>query len=232
MIILQPPQLDDLSACPYLPGLKKQFRYFFANQLNASEISFLLARGWRKFGIHYFQPVCPGCRRCIPLRVLAQEFKPSKSQRKILRKNHHVRVQFGPLTFTPRAFELYQDHSYNRFNQSADLEGFLFNFYTTSCPNLQSEFYIDDKLIGIGFLDVGADCLSSVYFVYDTNYTHLGVGTFSILQEIEYAKLLGLDYYYLGYYIAECSSMVYKDSFKPREHYDWHTGKWHRQTKK
>jgi arginine-tRNA-protein transferase len=226
MYLLQKPKLDTISSCSYLANRTKQFQYFFAKGVSEFDISFLLAQGWRKFGFYYFRPMCPNCRECIPLRVLVNQFKPSKSQRRSLKRNEAIRVEFGPLVFSQRAFEIYQDHSQYRFDQESNLENFLTNFYTLSCPGLQSEYYLDDRLIAIGYLDRGVDCLSSVYFVYDTSYTKLGLGTFSILKEIEYTKTLGLSYYYLGYYIRDCHSMSYKDRFKPREHFNWSVGEW------
>lgn len=228
MHVLQEPQLDELNSCPYLSGRQKQFQYFFAQNLNETEIGFVLSKGWRKFGAYYFRPLCPTCRDCTPIRVLTEEFTPSKSQRKNLRKNAAVQVKFGPLTYSQRGYDIYVEHSRNRFDQESSLDGFLFNFYTPSCPALQSEYYLDDQLIALGFLDHGHNCLSSVYFVYDTSYAHLGLGTFSILKEIEYAKSVGLPYYYLGYYIRECRRMNYKDRFEPREHFDWSSGIWRR----
>jgi len=73
---------------------------------------------------------------------------------------------------------------------------------------------------------MGADSLSSVYFFFDPDYSKLGIGTFSILKEIEHARSLDLPYYYLGYYVPGCDSMEYKDSFRPREHYDWEEKRW------
>jgi arginine-tRNA-protein transferase len=37
---------------------------------------------------------------------------------------------------------------------------------------------------------------------------------------------MGLSWYYLGYYVAECRSLSYKDRFRPRQHLDWRTGEW------
>lgn len=228
MLLLQKPQRDKLSLCPYLPNREKQFQYFFAKELQPDELSFILAKGWRKFGSYYFRPDCPSCRECVPLRVLTHEFQPSKSQRKLLRRNQDIHVKFGPISYSDRAYEIYQDHSTHRFGQDSNFENFLFNFHSPSCPALQSEFYLDDYLIAVGYLDYGSDCLSSVYFVYDTAYSKLGLGTFSILKEIEHADHLGLPYYYLGYYIRECHSMAYKNRFSPRQHYNWSEESWQR----
>ena len=193
--------IERLSLCPYLPDRKKQIRYFLASELDESEISFLLAKGWRKFGVYFFQPSCPDCQECIPVRVISDEFKPSKSQRRNLKKNRNIDVVFGPLKFSARAFEIYKDHSSQRFSQECNLEEFISGFFSPSTPSLQSEYYLNGELIGLGFLDKGEDCLSSVYFIYDTKFSHLGLGTFSILKEIEYTRSLGLEYYCLGYYV-------------------------------
>jgi len=226
MILHRAMDVGELSPCPYLPDRKKQIKYFLASELDESDVSFLLAKGWRKFGVSFFQPSCPDCQECVPIRVISDEFKPSKSQKRNLKKNRDIDVVFGPLKFSERAFEIYKDHSNQRFSQECNLEEFIVSFFSPSTPGLQSEFYLNGELIGMGFLDKGEDCLSSVYFIYDTRFSHLGLGTFSILKEIEHTRSLGLKYYCLGYYVSECQRMEYKNNFKPREHYNWLQDKW------
>ncbi|MFN3604868.1 MAG: hypothetical protein ACK4UJ_09180 [Leptonema sp. (in: bacteria)] len=77
--------------------------------------------------------------------------------------------------------------------------------------------FIKNKLVGVGILDLVEDAYSSVYFFYDPDFYDYSLGTFSILLEIEIAKLYNLKYYYLGYYIKDCSKMNYKINFKPCE---------------
>ena len=226
MILHRELDIGELSLCPYLPERKKQIRYFLASELNESDISLLLAKGWRKFGVYFFQPSCPDCSECIPVRVLCDEFKPSKSQRRNLKKNSNIDIVFAPLKYSERAFEIYKDHSSQRFSQDCNLEEFISGFFSPSVPSLQSEYYLNGELIGLGFLDKGEDCLSSVYFIYDTKFSYLGLGTFSILKEIEHTQMLGLKYYCLGYYVKECQKMAYKNNFRPREHYNWLEDKW------
>ncbi len=226
MILHRELDTEEISSCPYLPDRKKQIRYFLASGLDGTEISFLLAKGWRKFGVYFFQPSCPDCRECVPIRVVSDEFMPSKSQRRNLKKNRDVDVVFGPLKFSERAFEIYKDHSNQRFSQECNHEEFITGFFSPSTPSLQSEYYLNGELVGLGFLDKGEDCLSSVYFIYDTKFSHLGLGTFSILKEIEYTHSLGLKYYCLGYYVQECRRMAYKNNFRPREYYNWSKDKW------
>jgi arginine-tRNA-protein transferase len=72
--------------------------------------------------------------------------------------------------------------------------------------------------------------LSSVYFIYDTKYESYSPGNFSVIKEIEMTAAMGLDYYYLGYYISQNRSMAYKSSFHPHEEYDWSGGTWSRES--
>lgn len=74
-------------------------------------------------------------------------------------------------------------------------------------------YYLDDKLIAISVMDFLPSGISSVYFIWDPDYAHLSLGTLSGLRELMMTERLGLDYYYLGYYIQDCPKMVYKDKF-------------------
>ncbi len=228
MQIIQVPQTEEITPCPYLEGREKQLEFFGATEVSSAELSRLLATGWRKFGPCYFKPACPDCRLCIPLRVPVADFAPSRSQRRVLRKGAGLQARFGPLRFSERIYQIYQQHSRHRFAQECDLEGFLQSFYLPSCPCLQEEIYLGDELIGVGFLDRGEDCLSSIYFCFDPAYNDLNPGTFSALQEIAYARRIGVPYYYLGYYVPGSARMAYKDRFRPREHYDWSRRGWQR----
>jgi arginine-tRNA-protein transferase len=226
MQLINPPQFEELSPCPYLPGRQKRYEYFIAGQLNSVEISHYLDLGWRKFGLYYFRPACPDCCACTPLRIPVAEFLPSRSQRRILKKGASLTAHFGALRLSDRAFAIYRDHSSRRFGQDPDAEDFILNFYVPSCPSMQTEIHVNGEMAGIGFLDRGDNCLSSVYFCFDTDYAEFNLGTFSVIKEIEQARAMGLTYYYLGYYVAGCRSLAYKDLFRARQHFDWQSQSW------
>jgi len=226
MRLLSEPTHDQLEPCPYLPDRQKRYRYFYALELSAAELDGLLRAGWRKFGPYFFRPDCPGCRSCIPLRVPVDAFAPSRSQRRVLRANRDVEVRFGALQLTEEVFRIYREHAAGRFDQPTSLEEFAASFYLPSCPALQSELHLAGTQIGVGFLDVAAAGLSSVYFSYDPRYAGRSPGILGALLEIEQARRLGLAYYYLGYYVPGSPRMAYKDRFRPREHLDWQSGRW------
>ena len=91
------------------------------------------------------------------------------------------------------------------------------------------EYFINNRLAGVGFLDISTEAISSVYFIYHTDFLQYSPGTFSALRETAFAASIGLKYYYLGYYISENSRMAYKNSFHPNEKMDWKTGAWFHQ---
>jgi len=226
MTIIQPPSLGESHPCPYLPGRTARLARFYATGLSARELDGLLAQGWRKFGLYYFRPACRTCAACIPVRVRVNDFRPGASQRKILRRNRDVEVRFGDLRCTDEIFAIYRDHSWNRFRKKAARADFEAGFFSPSCPSLQSEYYLGEKLIAVGFLDAGVRGLSSVYFVFRTQYSRRGLGILSIMCEIEYARSRGLPYYYLGYCVAENRSLNYKARFHPQERFDWDAKEW------
>jgi len=213
------PTLSELDSCPYLEGHEVRFRYFFAEDLDEEEWEYFLASGFRKFGHYIFKPECPSCQKCQPLRVLVKEFTPSKSQRRILKKNKNTRMEIKNLIYQREIYDLYCLHSEAKFDTDkhpvASEEEFLLSHFTKTSPALLTEYRFEDILIAVGFLDVSHQGLSSVYFIYHPDFAHLGLGTYGALKEIELAKEMEKQYYYLGYYIEENRSMNYKANYRP-----------------
>jgi len=232
MILLCRPSLSSEALCPYIESEICRFQYFFAQDVSGPELEELLCRGWRKFGLYYFRPVCEKCRKCIPIRLKTDGINVSKSQKRVLKKGALIRTEFREPEYRDEIFELYKIHSEERFGKDADYEDFITSFYTKSCPSIQSEYYLDNKLIAAGFLDRSHISLSSIYFIYDTKYLKYSPGTLSILREAQYTASIGLTYYYLGYYIEENRSMSYKNNFNINEKMDWDTEKWNPDIKK
>ncbi|KAL5289545.1 ATE1 family protein [Megaselia abdita] len=91
-------------------------------------------------------------------------------------------------------------------NQSSPPDGF---------GSFHQQYWLDEKLIAVGVLDILPFCVSSVYFFYDPDYSFLSLGTYSSLRELEFTQRLSeiipsLKYYYMGFYIHNCPKMKYK----------------------
>ncbi len=230
MKILSAPTLSSIENCPYLEGESSRQEYFFAKDVKEDELDYLLDSGWRKFGLFFFRPNCPSCNKCISIRVCLNLFKASKSQRRNLRKNSDIKINLGPLIYKKLHYQLFVKHSQVRFSQSAsEIESeelFLETHYGKSTSSLLAEYYLNNELVAVGYMDKAESSLSSVYFIYDPDHSSRGLGIFGALKEIELAKELGLRFYHLGYYIKENNFMNYKAQFKLFEILDNKTGKW------
>jgi arginine-tRNA-protein transferase len=60
---------------------------------------------------------------------------------------------------------------------------------------------------------------------FDPEFARRSLGTYSLLWECKHALDCGLQYYYLGYYVADCPKMSYKAAFRPAE-MRIETGEW------
>lgn len=226
MDLLSDIQLSDPQKCPYLLDKQMRLAFFFAHNVNESELDLLLSKGWRKFGIYYFCPQCENCCNCIPIRIPVSSFSMSKSQKRLWHKNADVEVRFEHIVSIEELYKIYEEHSQLRFGIDSNIDEFKCNFFTRSCPSFFSLYFLGGMLVAAGFLDFSSHALSSIYFIYRPSFMSRGLGNFSIIKEIEKTESLGLKYYYLGYFIQGNSRMQYKTRFRPYEWYSWKTGNW------
>ena len=155
---------------------------------------------------------------------MLQAFQLTKSQRKILRKNKNIRVELHEATVSDQHVSLYNQWHADMSERSGwklqqtsiedYAESFLFGGFSTL---KELRYFRDDSLVGIGLIDLLPSAVSSVYFYHVPDWRPQSPGTFSMLCEIELAQSLHLNHLYLGYWIAECPSMAYKNRFSPSE---------------
>lgn len=225
------PQAEIKETCPYFEDRQATFRCC-DGMLAAPMYRDLLDHGYRRSGYVMYRPICQGCSECKILRAPVATFKKSKAQRRIwnrLADRIEVRTQ------RPRAsreklrlyrdYLLYQHGSTDGAATPTSYKAFLMD----SClggDTLEMEYYLDDTLVGVGIVDRLEDALSSVYFYFHPDYAGYSLGTWSVLYEIESARRWNYTYYYLGYYIADCTAMNYKRRFRPCEIKDPDDASW------
>jgi leucyl-tRNA---protein transferase len=211
--------------CAYLPGRYATFRVLEMEDgatVSGEGYQRLLDAGFRRSGATIYQPMCSGCRACMPLRVPVDAFAPSKSQRRALRRNGDVVVQAGIPEATREKWELYERYQRQWHHKPmGDSEQVLeFVAFLYRAPGESVEFEYRDrwgKLLGVGIGDLCPQSFSSVYFYFDPRAAQRSLGTFSALYEIQWARARGLKYWYAGYWIKECPGMAYKARFRPCE---------------
>jgi arginine-tRNA-protein transferase len=230
--------LDELpQACPYLPNQVATLR-FLDGWLAAGIYRELLDKGYRRSGTYFYRPNCPQCRACRILRVPVARFEMSKEQRRIWRRNSAcLHVRLAQPSFSWEKVHLYSDYLAHQHHATvSDVpEREYKRFLVETClggHTIEVQYLLNERLVGVGIVDCVGDALSSVYFYYAREARSLRLGTFSALWEIDLARSWGLQYYYLGYYIADCRAMSYKIRFKPCETKDIGDSKWTCHTRK
>uniref|UniRef100_A0A182NPZ6 Arginyl-tRNA--protein transferase 1 n=1 Tax=Anopheles dirus TaxID=7168 RepID=A0A182NPZ6_9DIPT len=103
---------------------------------------------------------------------------------------------------------------------------------TEGFGSFHQQYWLDDRLIAVGVIDVLPYCVSSVYFFYDPEFKFLSLGTYGSLRELAFTRALSNQFpsvrnYYMGFYIHSCPKMRYKSNLQPSyllcpEAYTWH----------
>lgn len=221
-----PPELivyDRTQRCPYLPDRIARLPLRLpARPLSGKELDARLEAGDRRQGLVLYRTACPACRACEPIRIDVEHFDPTRAQRRVLKRcDALLDVQVGPPAVDTQRIELYNRHKLGReLGEARDLidaEGYRDFLVITCCDSFELRYRVDGRLIGIAITDRGESSLSAVYCYYDPAFLRLGIGTYSILKQLELCRRWGLRWLYLGLYIEDCAKMVYKGRFLPHE---------------
>ncbi|MFP4332596.1 MAG: arginyltransferase [Campylobacterales bacterium] len=214
----------DIRECSYLKDRDAEFRYFHIEGCSNAIYQVLLERGWRRFGMYFFTPICSSCSECITIRYLADEFSPSKNQKRVLKKNQDLEIEVSHPRMTMEHLDLYTRYHIH-MNKKKGWD------YSPTRPKSYHEMFVEGyeefgyeiryrlegKLVGVSLCDVLPHSISAVYFYYDPDMPKRSLGVFSLLKQLELAKKSNINYLYPGYWIEGHASMGYKERFRPLE---------------
>jgi leucyl-tRNA---protein transferase len=213
------------STCGYLPDEKWQLEYEVISAMSRGEYLERMRAGWRRFGFTMFRPRCPECTACQPLRVLADQFRPNRSQRRVHRLNGgEIRLQVGQPSVSKEKLELYDryhafqsEHKGWPHHAPKDVEEFVHSYVENPFPILEFCYYLGDRLVALGYVDELPGALSAIYCVHDPGERRRSLGIWNVLSVIEFAVSRSIPHVYLGYFVAGCGSLAYKASFVPNQ---------------
>lgn len=217
------------SACPYLPGRTERKVFAELRGPDAARMSEGLGRiGFRRSQNVVYRPSCEGCNACVSVRIVADSFVPTASQKRIIKRHADLDVAACDPWATEEQFALLKAYLKARHpgGGMASMDGYDFaEMIETSPVDTVVVEYREaaadgrpGRLIGACLTDKQSDGLSMVYSFYETGPgARSGLGTYMILDHVLRAAAVGMRNVYLGYWVKGSPRMDYKRNFAPLE---------------
>lgn len=210
--------------CAYLPDRMSQLEYVVIPGLTSDRYFDMMRNGWRRFGHMLFKPRCASCTACQPIRVVVDRFRPDRSQRRVYKANEDTELVIGPPTIDDERIDLYWRHHAHHSEQKGWPEPdmghgvqHMQNIIDGPIAVEEWAYYVAGKLVALSYIDHLREGYSGIYFFHDPEFRDRSLGNWICLSLMEQAKLNGLPYVYLGYFVDGCRSMEYKGRFEPNE---------------
>jgi leucyl-tRNA---protein transferase len=213
------------SACGYLPDETWRLEYEQVRSCSPAEYLARMQRGWRRFGDMLFHPRCPACSACRSLRVVVDRFQPDRSQRRVRKANAgRIELRIGTPSVSRAKLDLYDRyHAFQSefkgwpWHMPKDADEYARSFVENPFPTQEWCYYLDNRLIGVGYVDDLPAGMSAIYFFYDPDERAQSLGTWNVLNILDVAAARKVPFVYLGYYVVGCASMAYKARFTPNQ---------------
>ena len=214
-------RLSMRSECPYIDGRTEQ-RVAVDISENPALHDELARAGFRRVENWVYKPVCPGCNACLPWRVDSHAFKPGRNLKRIARTNMDLTREITSIRPNREQYALFQSYIRQR-HSDGQMANMGRDDFISMVENSPIETFIanyrdaDGRLVGCVLTDVQEDGLSAVYSFFDPAKEARSLGTYMILDLLDYSRKSGLRWLYLGYYVAGSQKMMYKARFRPAE---------------
>jgi leucyl-tRNA---protein transferase len=214
--------------CPYLPGrLERKLFTHLTRDKPGFLIDNLLKGGFRRSQNIAYMPYCDACSACVPVRILVDEFLPRRSLRRIARDNLDLVATRMPASPSTEQYALFRTYIEARHADGGMAEMSVLDYSLMVEDSVVETFVTeyrlkpdetgDTPLIGVSLCDRLSDGISMVYSFYDPEMSARSLGTYMILDHVNYARSQGYPFVYLGYWIEGSRKMRYKDRFQPQE---------------
>jgi leucyl-tRNA---protein transferase len=217
--------------CPYLPGRqeRKIFTHLSPDRPRAL-VDNLLRGGFRRSQNIAYMPYCDHCTACVPVRIVVAEFEPKRSLAKIWRTNAELEARRTSCKPTIEQYSLFRAYIEMRHSDGGMADMSLLDYSmmiqdsTVDTHLTEYRLPAGDKdgasgqLVATVLCDRLSDGISLVYSFYEPEMPARGLGSYVIMEQVDYARSRGLPYVYLGYWISGSRKMAYKARFMPQEH--------------
>jgi arginine-tRNA-protein transferase len=221
------------SPCPYLKGQHERKVFTHLVGPRAGEINELLTHGgFRRSQSIAYRPACETCRACISVRVVTNDFKPSRNMRRAAARNADLVGEMRGAAPTSEQYSVFRAYLDARHRDGGMVDMTVLDYammiedshvdtrvveYRRRGPGTGITGLGAGDILGVALSDVLSDGLSMVYSFFDPDEGERSLGTYMILDHIERARKMGLPYVYLGYWVPGSRKMDYKGRFLPQE---------------
>jgi len=217
--------------CPYLDGRMERKLFTALQGEGAQRLNDTLSKqGFRRSQNVLYRPSCADCAACLSARVNVENFKPSRSQKRTIKRNAGLERRATSPWATEEHYDLFRNYLEERHANGgmADMDSFEFAAMIEETPiRTRVVEYLDrdaNEVAAVCLTDVFDDGVSMVYSFYDPDKPRQSLGTYIILDHIAIAREAGLPYVYLGYWVPGSAKMGYKAAFSGLEVYS--CGNW------
>jgi len=222
--------------CPYLDGRMERKLFTALQGDHAQKLNDALSKqGFRRSQNVLYRPSCAECSACISARIRVADFEPSRTQKRVMRRNASLRRNATSPWATEDQYALFRRYLDHRHADGgmADMDIFEFAAMIEETP-IRSRVIEYSRPPGPGergrplaavcLTDLLDDGLSMVYSFYDPAMMEASLGTHVVLDHVAIAREAGLPYVYLGYWVPGSRKMGYKAKFGALEIYKG--GRW------
>ncbi len=214
--------------CPYLPGRVERKVFARLSGSFAQPLSEALTHsGFRRSQSIAYRPACEGCSACVSVRIVVEEFQPSRTFKRIEKRNADLVRSEVVAEATREQFALLRTYLDSRHAGGGMSDMGLFDYVAmveeTPVDTQIIEYRrhtLDGKpgaLVACALTDVLRDGVSMVYSFFHPGEDARSLGSYMILDHIRDAKSRGIPHVYLGYWVEGSEKMNYKTRFKPME---------------
>ena len=209
--------------CPYLPGRMERKVFTKLDLGDGPGLNDTLTHaGFRRSQSILYRPACERCSACRSARIVAEEFKPSRTQRRILNRNTDLLRMARPPEATPEQYALLSRYLDARHGDG-DMAGMdFFDFASMVEDGAQRTEMVEYRdangvLLAAALADRLEDGFSLVYSFFDPDQDRRSLGAFMILDHVARAAQHALPFVYLGYWVQGSPKMDYKARYRPLE---------------